>query len=442
MDDKHQIYFAFNEGFGLTVVEKWLTMILLCLSGSIIYWFPFLSEIYYVPMQNAFGFSNTQMGALSSTFGFMSLLAYFPGGWLADRISSRTLISVALTITAAGGFVFSTIPSFETCLILYGFWGVSTAFVFWSALIKATRNWAKKEEQGRAFGVLEGGRNISDLASATLLLAIFAYRGGDDTALTEVILIITFATLILAMLVWTIMKDEKTPPEEASGGRLAPSMGEIIEVLRLPVVWLISIIIMTAYSGLWGAIYFTPYATDVFSLGVVWGGAIGVGKYWIAAIAAVVAGFIADKIGAAKAVVGCFILMTTGFLGFGMLPGSPSLVPFLIINVVVIASAVYALRGIYFSLLEQGGIPIVVTGTATGIISVIGFTPDVFLPAVAGMILDANPGAEGYQNLFLFIAALSFLGLMAAYVVYRKIRRLQIAHEYGAPAYHELSETN
>ncbi len=131
-------------------------MVLLCISGSIIYWMPFLSEIYYMPMQNAFGFSNTQMGVLSSTFGFMSLIAYFPGGWLADRISSRKLISIALTITGAAGFVFSTIPSFEVCLVLYGFWGVSTAFIFWAALIKATRNWAAKEEQGRAFGVLEG----------------------------------------------------------------------------------------------------------------------------------------------------------------------------------------------------------------------------------------------------------------------------------------------
>jgi sugar phosphate permease len=406
----------------VTVFEKWLTMALLCLSGSIIFWMPFLSEIYYVPMQNAFGFTKTQMGVLSSTFGLMSLLGYFPGGWLADRVSPRKLISIALTITAASGFVFATIPSFEVCLALFGFWGVSTAFVFWSAMIKATRNWGGKDEQGRAFGALEGGRNFTDLATATVFLAIFAYRGSDDAALSEIILIISILPLILAMLVWTTMKDGKAPQEKATGESLTPNMAGMIEVLKLPVVWLISIIIMTAYSGLWGAIYFTPYATEVFELGVVWGGAIGVGKYWLAAIAAIIAGFIADKIGAAKAVLGCFVLMTAGFLVFGLIPGAPGLVPLLIFNVAVISCAVYALRGIYFSLLEQGCIPIAVTGTATGIISVIGYTPDVFVPVLAGVILDANPGAEGYQNLFLFISALSFLGLIAAYAVYRKIQ--------------------
>ena len=85
----------------MNAAEKRLTMVLLCLSGSIIYWLPFISETFYVPLQDAFGFSNTQIGILSSTFGLVSLISYFPGGWLADRVSPRKLISVALAITSA-----------------------------------------------------------------------------------------------------------------------------------------------------------------------------------------------------------------------------------------------------------------------------------------------------------------------------------------------------
>ncbi len=406
----------------LTVPEKWLTMVLLCVSGSVMYWLPFFSEIYYVPMQNAFGFSNTQIGVLSSTFGFMSLIAYFPGGWLADRFSPRKLIFVALLIMAAGGFVFSTIPSFEICLLLYGIWGLATALVFWSAMIKATRHWARKEEQGRAYGILEGGRNITDLAAATILLSIFAFRGGDDAALSENILLQALVPFILAFLVWSIMKDDTAPCEIPQEERPAVAWADIMKVLRLPIVWLLAIIIMAAYSGLWGAIYFTPYATNVFALGEVLGGAVGAGKYWLAPVAAIAAGFIADRIGTAKAIVGSFILMTSGFLIFGLVPGAPILVPLLLINAAVISTAVFALRGIYFALLEQGGIPVAVTGTATGIVSVIGYTPDVFVPAAAGIILDAYPGAEGYQILFLLIGGLSFLGLMAAYAAYRQIQ--------------------
>ena len=402
--------------------DKRLTMALLCLSGGLIYWLPFLSEIYFVPMQHAFGFSKTQIGILSGTFGFTSIIGYFPGGWLADRFSSRKLISVALVITSAGGFVFSTLPSFEICVLLYSVWGLATACVFWSALIKATRNWGSKKEQGRAFGILEGGRNFVEMTSATILVFIFAWRGGGDAALSEVILLLALLPLFLSILVWTGMKDDIAQGEDARERRSRPNAAEIIKVLKLPIVWLIAIIIMTAYTGLWGAIFFTPYATEVFDLGSVLGGAVGTGKLWIAFFAAIAAGFIADKIGCAKAVFGSFILMTSGFLFFGLVQGAPNLVPFLLINGALIAIAVYALRGIYFSLLEQGGVPLAVTGIATGIVSVIGYTPDIFMPVLGGMILDASPGADGYQNLFLVTAAFSFVGLVAAYIVYHKIQ--------------------
>jgi len=406
----------------MIISEKWLTMALLCVSGSTIYWFPFLSEIYYVPMEDAFGFSKTQIGVLSATFGVTSLVGYIPGGWFADRISSRKLMSGALLLTAAGGFVFSTLPSFEISVFLYGFWGLATACVFWSALIKATRKWGSKNEQGRAFGLLEGGRNFFDMTSATILVLIFAWRGAGDAALSEVILLLALFTLLLAVLVWTTMKDDMEQGENVQKHRLTLNVAGIIEVLKLPMVWFIAIIIMTAYVGLWGAIFFAPYATEVFELGAVLGGAVGTGKLWVAFFAAIAAGYFADKIGCAKAVLGFFVLMTSGFLVFGLVPGAPTLVPFLLFNVILIAVAVYALRGIYFSLLEQGGIPMAVTGIATGIVSVIGYSPDIFMPIIGGMILDANPGAGGYQTLFLVVTAFCFVGLIAAYVVYRKIQ--------------------
>jgi sugar phosphate permease len=63
---------------------------------------------------------------------------------------------------------------------------------------------------------------------------------------------------------------------------------------------------------------------------------------------------------------------------------------------------------------------------ATGIISVIGYTPDIFMPTLGGVILDAYPGSDGYQRLFLLVAALSFLGMIAAYIVYRKTQDRQV----------------
>ncbi len=81
-------------------------------------------------------------------------------------------------------------------------------------------------------------------------------------------------------------------------------------------------------------------------------------------------------------------------------------------NLLVTFIAVYALRGIYFSLIEEAGIDRRVTGTAVGLISMLGFTPDIFFSAVTGRILDANPGAVGFQDYFLLMAAIAALGML------------------------------
>jgi Na+/melibiose symporter-like transporter len=82
--------------------------------------------------------------------------------------------------------------------------------------------------------------------------------------------------------------------------------------------------------------------------------------------------------------------------------------------------AIFALRGIYFALLEEGGIAPAVTGTAAGVISAVGFTPDVFMPLVGGVMLDAYPGAEGYRYFYLFISILCAIGSVAAWLLMGK----------------------
>lgn len=397
-------------------------MVLLCLSGSFIFWLPYFSDIYYVPVQHVFGFSNTQMGLLPSVFGFASLVSYAPGGWLADRYPARQLMSTALVISGMGGFVFATIPTFEVCLLLFGLWGVSASLVFWSAMIKATRNWGGRDEQGRAFGFLEGGRSLSDATFAAIFLVIFAWQGADSAALSTNIILTSSCLMFMAVLVWLVMKDAPASRPDARMAKSEFSWAQVQIVLRLPILWLLGLVILATNWGMWGTIYFTPYATEVYGLGDVWGGAVGGAKYWLAAITAISAGFVADRIGTAKTVIGLFVLMISGFLIFAGVPGAPYLVAMLLINSALIATAVYALRGIYYALLEQGNIPLALTGTAVGMVSVIGYTPDVLAPIVSGLVLDAWPGSKGFQVLFLLIGTVCIMGLCASVLIYRKVQ--------------------
>ncbi len=410
--------------------RRWLVMACLCLSGGLIYLLPFLREVYYIPLQKALHLTNTQLGVLMSVFGTVSMITYFPGGWLADRFSPRKLMTLSLVLTGLAGLYFATFPSYAVSIIIHGFWGVSITLTFWASMIKATRNWAPPAEQGRAFGILESGRGIAEVVSSTIFLAVFARLGSGDSALSRVIVLFSVVNLLLGLLTWLVISDtgrtDKGPerPGEKVGFR------EVIRVLKMPVVWLISAVLLAAYGAYWGAYYFTPYATDAFKMGVVFGGAIGVGKMWLKPLAALAAGFLADKAGISKAVILCLAVLIFSFSVFILIPGSRAFVPVLLAGTAVASLAIFALRGIYFALLEEGGVPLAVTGTATGIVSVIGFTPDVFMPMVGGVLLDRFPGVLGYRFLFLVIAGLCLLGLAAAVVIRRKyaVRKSQSSH--------------
>jgi MFS family permease len=55
---------------------------------------------------------------------------------------------------------------------------------------------------------------------------------------------------------------------------------------------------------------------------------------------------------------------------------------------------------------------VALTGTATGLISLVAFTPDVFIPALAGHLLDRYAaGGVGYRYFFLILALFSVAGI-------------------------------
>ena len=73
----------------------------------------------------------------------------------------------------------------------------------------------------------------------------------------------------------------------------------------------------------------------------------------------------------------------------------------------------------YFALLEENRTPPFITGAAVGMVSLIGFTPEIFFAPITGRILDANPGLVGFQHYFLFLAAIGLLGIVVVLTLLR-----------------------
>ena len=75
--------------------------------------------------------------------------------------------------------------------------------------------------------------------------------------------------------------------------------------------------------------------------------------------------------------------------------------------------------GMQMSISKECGIPMVLMGTATGIVSTIGYSSDLWLYAVTGSFLDTM-GNAGYKYIFAIITVFCTIGLISAFYVRRK----------------------
>ncbi|MEM9354395.1 MAG: MFS transporter [Planctomycetota bacterium] len=412
-------------------------MFSLVLAGEAIFLLPFHVSRHFRPtFVEVFGVDQTSLGMLGTIYGVVATFAYIFGGGFADRFQPRKLLAASLAATGLSGLYMATLPSYAGMCGLFAFWGLSTILPFWSALIRAVRDWGGETRQGAAFGVLDGGRGLMAGVLGMLAFALFSLcfpeRAEPVTdaqrveGLKSVIYVYTAACFIAAACVYACIPDSKMDRPQANGprpGRSGPAAADFWECLRMPAVWLQAAVIVAAYSLFKARDFYTQYARDVWEWTEVETAGLSTLSIWLRPAAAVGAGLLADRLSATRVVCGCFLMTAAAYVSFIFSSPPTSPMVLLWINVVVSCLGMFALRGGYFALLEESRIPRRMTGTAVGVVSFIGFTPEMFMPLLGGMIIDHwGGGLTGYRVVFGILLGMSVLGVAAALLLRRAHR--------------------
>lgn len=368
---------------------------------------------------SVFQLTNAQLGDIFAMYGIAAIVAYFPGGILADRFSVRKLMSLALLLTGLGGLYMARLPGRTGLSVLFAYWGVTTILPFWAAMIRATREWGGKFEQGRAFGILDGGRGLVAALVASLAVFILSRAFPNDIAgatmlqrthaLQGVIYLYVILAFAAALLVWMFVPGS----DQNRIQKMVNPLEGILQVIRRRVVWLQAAIVVFSYCGYKGLDYYSLYGADILGMDEVIAARFVSNAAYLRVVAALAAGLLVDRLSASKVITWIFGIL---IVSYGVLSlASPSSVTGLIIygNLLVTFAAVYGLRGVYFALLEETKIAGSLTGTAVGVISLVGFTPDAFFSSIAGRLLDAAPGIAGYHHYFFMLAIFSLGGILA-----------------------------
>lgn len=398
--------------------SRYFQLMLLVLAAGAIYPILYLRQVYQTTMLEVFHINHSELGYLYSMLGTIFLLSYLPSGWLADRLAPRFLIFFSLVATGLLGIWYSTAPSMTGLMIIFGCWGLTTGLTFWASVLKRVKMIAEASEQGRFFGILDGGRGLVEAMLATVALGLFAYATETRSesaaeGFKHVVYLYSFTCIAIGC-VLVSLKDPKsvaaieTQEEKASHNLLS----DLAFLVKIPELWLVTAIVFCGYHIFWATYSFSDYLQGS-GMTAVMAGTITTIKLWMRPIGGLGGGYLGDKFSNISVLIVALLLATLGILGLIVFPALGS-IGVLVATVIFIGLMTYAIRGLYWAILDTCKIPLRITGLAIGIVSVVGYLPDTFIPLINGYLTENFPGALGYKLYFGYIAFIGGLGTLAA----------------------------
>ena len=402
----------------------WQYLLLIILAGESIFFLPYvLCRIFRPTVLEVFQIDNIQLGICFSVYGFVAIGSYLLGGPIADKYPPRKLIAVALWLTSIGGLVYANDPSYAVLKILYGYWGFTTVLLFWAPMIKATRIWGGSASQLKAFGYLEGGRGLFGALLGALGVVVFSFFMNENSGIESfdeikmafkyVIYISSFIVAFVGVLVWFFMKLDKDQEKNEVLDKI--SISQIVQVIKLPSVLLLMIVVLCAYMGYKTTDIISLYAKEIMLYDQVESAQIATFLLYARPVISIVIAIFLYKLKGSLLLIYGFAISFLSALLFSMNFISHSATFLFIISILILAIGVYGLRVLYFSVMEKGQIPLIFTGTAVGVISVSGYSPDIFSGPMIGYFLENFEGKAGYQYVFLILAGFSLIGGIASW---------------------------
>lgn len=400
--------------------QRYFQFLLIVLAAGAIFPIIYLRTNYQETILQVFNITMPQLNNIYSVLGLVWVFGYFPSGVLSDRFSAKKLLVISLFFTALGGFWFAQVPSYTSVVMIYGIWGVFSVFTFWSAHMKIVKLLAKANEEGKFFGILDGGRGVVEALLASAALMIFSSILGNSlelvdkrSAIVAVIYMYSAVLLIVSILIAIFVEDDKKAAikeEKAVAAAEKYKISDILKLLKNKYVYLHGGIIFMGYAVFWTVYYLGGFLETNIGVDPISVSTIMVVVLWMRPVGGVIGGFLADKIGKTITNGAALLGASVCLLITALLPASAGQGVFYTI-IVLLGIFLYAIRGTYWALLGDAKIDALIMGTAIGAISFVGYLPDIILPQFNSFLFSTFGGNGGYNAYFISSAVIGLVGV-------------------------------
>ncbi|GGD10123.1 MFS transporter [Pontibacillus salipaludis] len=419
-------------------VKRYFQFFLIVIAAGAIFPLIYLRTNYQGTILEVYDMSLSQLNSIFSVLGIAYIVGYFPSGWIADRFSAKKLISISLLCVGLAGIWFAQVPSYPVVILIFVIWGIFSVLTFWSAHLKIVKVISKKEEEGRFFGILDGGRGVVEASLASIAVLIFSSVLGaseavadKQDALVNVIYLYSGVLILVSVLIYffvNVDEENEEAAEESKENGSKLSMKLVKKVVFNKYVWLLGGIIFMSYVVTWTVYYFGGFLGTNIQLDASTVGTITVTMLWMRPIGGVAGGFLGDKFG--KSNILMFALgLATVFLF--LIPILPTSLPNMVFSSLVILSglAIYTIRGLYWSLLGDCNINKEVLGLSIGFVSLIGYLPDVLLPLVMSSMISSFGDAGGYNAYFILSAIAGILAIVITFIFKQTVNKNTVVQD-------------
>lgn len=399
-----------------------IVLVILSMIAGIAYLTPLIRFSFYDQMIVALNITDVELGTIAGIYGLFNVIGYLPSGILAEKFNTKKLLILSCVAMCAVTLWYSTFPGYTALIIIHALYGIFSVGTFWSPYLKAIRNLGSEAEQGRLFGISEGLRGIGQTAVAFICLGAMGLFATQAAGFRAVLLINAVAFAILAVLVVIMVPDfDKGKKEMAAAVQKKESMWKAFGKSST---WLCIFVILCGYT-LWNTAngYMGTYCTRVLNISPELSSALSIVRsYIIVFVAGVSGGIIMDK----------FSLKGKGmfwaFLAIGvcvtLIFMTSKIVGVCVAMTIILAYLVNVIKSTYWSILGEAGVPLAMTGIATGIISFIALTPDIFVAPVISRFLEYGESVgnveQGFNMMIFWMIAWAALGIVSAILLKKR----------------------
>lgn len=410
-----------------------IILLILSVVAGMVFLTPLLRFSFYDQMRESLGMSDVQIGTIGAVYGAFNVITYPLSGILAEKFSTKKMLLVSAIGMAVVTLWYATLPGYIALLIIHAVYGVFSVGTFWSPYLKAVRELGSNEEQGRLYGTSEALRGVAQTIVSSLCLLALANIASASTGFRVLLFINAAIFVLLAIAVFIFVPETKVEKKTLETSTTAEKKKTardniVLKTLMNSSTWICIFVIACGYC-LWHTTngYIGTYCTRVLHLSNSMSSTISIIRsYIIVFVAGISGGIIMDKFktkgqGMMLAYAGIAIsaaaIIFTGKLGF-----------ICVIVTLILSYLTNVVKATYWSILGDAGVPLESTGMASGIISFIGNTPEIFAPLIVSRFITYGEKIGnvelGFNMMLVWCVVWGVLGIGAGMILKKRKEKL------------------